>query len=365
MDSSKKATNKSVLNTDISWGRISLTQKAIFAKHLAIMLKAGITLSESLEILLDSTSGRFKKIIAKLLKSIEAGQSFSSALSQYPRIFTSIFTSATSIGEKSGTLYENLESISVQLEKERDMRAKVFNALLYPVVVLIAAFFLGLVIAFVVLPKITPLFLGLKVTLPLSTRVLMAASVILEKYGIYIFVGAVVFLILIIWLSRQKFFHPFSHWLILKTPIAKKISRNVSLAKFCRTLAMLLKSGLSIDEAIKITGDSLNNYYYRQSTQKIYDGIGRGTTLADNLEVYKKYYPTMLVRMVKVGEKSGKLEESLFYLASFYENEVDNETKSLATSIEPILLATIGIVVGFLALSIITPIYSITSSIRN
>jgi len=365
MAQAKKKSSQSILESDISIGGVSLTQKAIFAKHLSVMLKAGITISEALEIIIESTTGKFKKIIAGVLKSVESGQNFSDSLAQYPKVFSGIFRSATFVGEKSGTLYENLESISMQLGKEREMRSKVANAMLYPIVVLVAAFFLGLVIAFVVLPKITPLFLGLKVKLPLSTRVLIWISGVIENYGIIIFIGTIFFIILIVWLCRQKFSHRFTHWLLLKLPLIKNITRNVNLARFCRTLGMLLQSGLNVDEAIKATGESLDNYYFKESIKNIYEEIGKGTTISANLKAYKNLYPVMLVRMIMVGEKSGKLEDSLFYLANFYENEVDNETKSLSTSIEPVLLITIGLVVGFLALSIITPIYSITSGIKS
>lgn len=365
MGQPKKVVAKNVLETDVSIGGVNLTQKALFAKNLSVMLKAGIIINEALEIIKDSATGKLRKVISGILKSVESGQSFSNALGQYPKIFSGIFKSAVFVGESSGTLYENLENISVQLDKEREMRSKVMSALLYPVVVLIAAFFLGLVIAFVVLPKIIPLFQGLKVSLPLSTRVLIWLSVVVEEYGIFIFVFAVLFIVLLVWISRQKFSRPATHWLLLKMPLIGKIIRDVNLTRFCRTLGMLLQSGLNIDEAVKVTGESLDNYYYRRSIQHIYESIGTGTTMAENLTIYKELYPVMVVRMIMVGERSGKLEETLFYLASFYEKEVDSETKSLSASIEPILLIIIGLVVGFLALSIITPIYSITSGMKN
>lgn len=352
-------------NFDIDFGRINSTQKAVFAKHLSVMLKAGITLSESLEIIIDSSSGKLKRIAKQILLSVELGKNLSGALGQYPKIFSGVFISAVKIGEKSGTLHANLESLAEQLEKERQMRSKVANALLYPVVVLFAALILGLVIAFVVLPKIVPLFQGLKVSLPLSTRVLIWLSEVIKNYGIIIFIVILVFLFFSIWFCRQKFSHPITHWIILRAPFIKNLSININLTFFCQTLGMLLKSGLSIDEALKITGDSTNNYYYKKSLKIIYDEIERGIPLATVLSKYDSLYPKMLVRMILVGEKSGKLEESLFYLADFYEKEVDAQTKTFSSSIEPLLLIVIGLVVGFLALSIITPIYSITSGIKH
>jgi type II secretory pathway component PulF len=362
---SAKKTKGDILSADISVGGVNLTQKAIFARNLSIMLKAGISISEALEIIFDSITGKFKKIIYGVWQSVESGQSLSNSLAAYPKVFSGIYKSAVYIGEESGTLSENLENVATQLDKDREMRAKVSGAILYPAVVLVAAIILGLVVSFVVLPKIVPLFEGLKVKLPLSTRVLIWLSHTVQSYGIIIIIVLFLATSLLIWATRQKFSHPTTHWLLLNFPLIKRITTNFNLSRFCRTLGMLLQSGLSIDEAIRVTGESLENYYYRGSLFSVYEGIGKGTTLAENLAIYKKLYPVMLIRMVMVGEKSGKLEESLFYLADFYEREVDNDTKSLATSIEPILLIFIGLIVGFLAVSIITPIYSVTSGIKN
>jgi type II secretory pathway component PulF len=364
MKPTKKA-KSDILSSDINIGGVNLAQKAVFARNLAIMLRAGISIGEALEIIFDSITGKFKKVVYGVWQSVEAGQSLSNSLASYPKIFSGLFKSAVYIGEESGTLSENLNNVANQLDKDKEMRAKVSGAILYPAVVLVAAIILGLVVAFVVLPKIVPLFEGLKIKLPLSTRVLIWLSNVVQAHGILIIVSLLVAVTALIWASRQKFSRPLTHWLLLNFPLIKRISINFNLSRFCRTLGMLLQSGLSIDEAIKVTGESLGNYYYHRSLFGVYEGIGKGSTLAENLAIYKKLYPVMLIRMVMVGEKSGKLEESLFYLADYYEREVDNDTKSLATSIEPILLIFIGLVVGFLAISIITPIYSVTSGIKN
>jgi type II secretory pathway component PulF len=359
-----KKASQDFLAADISIGGVSLEQKAIFARNLAIMLKAGMTISDALEITIDITTGKLKKIAATIFKSEQSGQSFAASLGIFPKVFSGIFINAVAVGEKSGTLFENLEAIAKQLDKDREIRSKVKSAMLYPVVVLIAAGILGLVISFVVFPKIIPLFKGLKVDLPVTTRALIWLSEVIAVHGAAIFISIMTAVIVLIWFCRQKFSHPITHRLALKTPLIAKITVAVNLARFCRTFGMLLQSGLNIDEAIKITGDSLDNYYYQSALQQVYNHIGKGTGVAENLAVYKNIFPTMAVRMIMVGEKSGKLEETLFYLADFYELEVSERTKSLSTAIEPMLLIVIGLVVGFLALSIITPIYSITGGIK-
>ena len=356
---------KDLLELEILIGGVNLTQKAIFAQHLAMMLKSGLPIIEALSIAQDSASGKLKKILRNVLKSVQAGRSLSASFARYPKVFSGLFVNAIYAGEASGTLIENFESIAEQLEKEKELVSKIKGALLYPVVILTVAFVLSLVLAFLVLPKITPLFEGLKIDLPITTRALIWFSYFIQDYGLYLFLGIVAFVIFIVWLVKQKFAKPVTHRILIDTPILKNITRNANLARFCRTLGMLLKSGVNIDEALEVTKGTIGNYYYEHALDKVSQNIRRGTKLSENLSQFESLFPTTLTRMIKVGEESGKFEETLFYLANFYEIKVDSVTKSLSTAIEPILLIIIGLVVGFLALSIITPIYDITGGIRR
>jgi len=361
----KQKNKKSFLDFEISFGGAGLTQRALLAKHLAVMQKSGLSIVESLEIIIDSAQGKMKKVLREVLRSVSAGNTLSSSLERHPKIFGGIFVSSIYAGETSGTLDENLENLATQLEKEKELSAKIKGAMLYPIVVLVAAFFLGLAMSFFVLPKIIPLFEGLKTGLPLTTRWLIAFSHFIDSHGMGLFWGIVGFVIFMSWFLKQKFVFPATHWLFLHIPIVKKISRNSNLARFSRTLGMLLKSGLTIDEALLVTERSLGNYYFKNALREVSKRVNKGTKLSDNLRQYETLFPKMVSRMVLVGEESGNLEDTLMYLANFYEVEVDNSTKSLSTAIEPILLIFIGLVVAFLALSIITPIYNITGNIRR
>lgn len=356
---------KSLLEFEISLKGVSLTDKALFAKHLSVMLEAGLVISEALSIIADSVKGRFKKIIRGVLQSVEAGHSLSSSFARYPKEFSGIFVSATYAGEASGTLDENFRNIAAQLEKEKELSGKIKGALLYPAVVLSATFFLGMAMSFLVLPKITPLFRGLKMELPITTRALLWFSSFMESYGLIFVVGVVGFVFFMLWLVKQKFSRPIVDSIVLHLPFVKEISHKTNLARFCRNLGTLLRSGLNIDEALEVTKDTLGNFYYSRAIGKVSQSISKGTKLSDNLREFDNLFPTMVTRMIMVGEKSGKLEDTLFYLADFYEAEVDNATKSLSTAIEPLLLIVIGFVVGFLALSIITPIYNVTGNINR
>ena len=167
------------------------------------------------------------------------------------------------------------------------------------------------------------------------------------------------------WLLRRPFVRPVTHWFFLRIPIIKHITQAANLARFSRTLGMLLKSGLRIDEALEIMKQTLENVYYKAAMHELGVRVTKGSTLYEILNQYPVLFPMVLVHMVRVGEESGKLEDTLLYLGDYYESEVDGATKALSTVIEPALLIFIGLAVGFLALSIITPIYNITGGVRK
>lgn len=356
---------KSVFEVELFLKSVSLNEKALFSKHLSVMLRAGMPILEALEISRTSTQGKMKKVIGEIQRSVAAGHSLSDSFEKYPKIFPNIFVNVVRAGESSGTLTENLENLAEELEKEKILFAKIKGALLYPVIVLIAAFGLGMVLSFVVLPKITPLFEGMKMDLPASTRFLIAFSNMIQSHGAVLFWSIVSGVSFFVWIVRREFSQPVTHWLMLHVPVLKNLIQCSNLTHFSRTLGMLLKSGVNIDEALEITRATLTNIHYKRALAVINLRVSRGIKLADALEEYKHLFPIMFVRMVHVGEESGKFEESLFYLSGLYEDEVDTATKSLSTALEPALLIFIGVVVGFLALSIITPIYNVTGNIQH
>ncbi len=351
--------------SSIEIGRVSLTERALFAKHLAIMLRSGLTLTEALSVARDASRGKLRSVIGAVLTAAERGRPLSAALGDHPHVFPRFFVEAIRAGEASGTLSENLENVAVALEKEKELVMKVRGAMMYPMVVLAAALLLGLGVAFFILPKIIPLFEGLRVNLPLSTRVLIAFSHVVDDYGLWLFGGVIAGVVALIILLRSAFLRPVVHSLILRLPVVGPIVRGSNLVRMTRTLGMLLKGGLPVDEAIAITRDAASNVHFRSALGAVAERVSKGAKLSEGLAEYPKLFPVIVSRMVGVGEESGRFEDTLFYLAHFYEAEVDNATKNLATAIEPLLLLLIGIVVGGLALAIITPIYEITGNIQR
>ena len=355
--------NKKTLDKDISLGGVSFTQKLIFARYLSIMLKSGLTITEALEIIYDQASGKFKTIVNKISKSVQSGNSLSESIKQFPNIFSNLMINSTYAGEVSGTLEENLKSIAEQLEEQQELRRNTTSVMVYPIIILVATFFLGMAMAFLVLPKITPLFEGMNMDLPVTTRALIAMSNLVEAHGVSLFLSIIFSFSFLIWLARRDFSRPVIHYLTLHIPLVKKITKNYNMASFCLTFGTMLKSGISIDKALQIAAKTVSNYYYRKNLITVAERTAHGSKLSDNLQEFDAYFPKLMISMVKVGERSGNLEETMFYLSDFYKKEVDFATKSLSTAIEPIMLIGIGIVVATMAMSIITPIYQITGNV--
>jgi len=355
----------SIFEKDIEVNYISLVQKMLFVKHLALMLRSGLAISDALKLLYASSRGKFKTIIGEVYTSVKSGASLSSALANYPHVFSGFLIGSIYAGEASGSLEANLENVSNELKKEKELLDKVRGALFYPALVLVAALSMGLFVAFYILPKVTPILSGLRMELPWSTRSLIFLSSFSQSYGLGILIVTIILGLMLIWSYRQTWSQQFVDRLWLRLPLIGPLIKHVNLSRFSLILAMLLKSGLTITEALDLTRVSMSNYQYRHILDDVKSGVDKGSKLSDNLQKYDKYFPEISVRMIRIGEESGKLEETLFYLTEFYESEVDNATKKLATAVEPFLLIGIGLFVLFLALAIITPIYSITGGVSR
>jgi type IV pilus assembly protein PilC len=342
-------------------GGISFLDRILFAKNLALMIKAGLSLGESLAIIKEQTKSRkFKQILDAVIKSINSGHSLADSLARHPRAFDALYINMIKIGEESGTLEENLESLSLRLEKSHQLRNKVKAAMIYPSIIIIATLVLSVGIIFFVLPKIIPIFKTFDIQLPLTTRILIWFTENIQSYGLFVLVGIMALLAILSLLSRVKAVRFLIHKLTLKLPIIGSITRDVNLAYFSRTLGVLLKSGVPIIHALDITRITSGNLIYQKELKEVTKEVKKGKSISNYLQQRESVFPLMVSRMVGVGERTGNLEETLIYVGNFYEGEIDRATKSLSTILEPILLLIIGTVVGFIALAIITPIYEIT-----
>ena len=346
-------------------GGVPQKQILFFTKNLSIMLQSGSTLPEALAVIKNQVKGRLQFIINDVYQSINTGQKLSEALKKHPKAFSDIYTNMIAIGEESGKLDQNLEHLGQQLAKNYELKKKVIGALIYPGIVCAGGIALSLGIALFVLPNVAKLFQNFKVELPLPTRLLIFVANFFQAHGliaVLLILGGTIFLF---WSLRCRRLRPLTHWCILHIPIVSSISIHLNLALICRTLSLLLKSGLTIDESIHICTKTISNIYYKKFLEFVYQKIKAGDPLTDTLRQNTRLFPPTDIQIISVGEASGTLSHSLEFCSTIHEDEVDSITKNLSTILEPILLVVIGLLVGFLALSIITPLYSITGQFHR
>jgi len=346
--------------------RVSLQEQVMFARHLAIMAKSGMPLLDSLVMLKkQARSKSMRKILDQLAVNISNGQFLSASLEPYRHIFGNLFISIINVGESTGILSENLNYLAEELKKKQELRRKVLGALIYPIIILLATIGITVLLMVVIFPKIMPVFKTLNVPLPFTTRWLIALSNFLAVYGGWMLLAAVAIVVFLAILLRVKPIKYFYHNLILRLPIVGSLAQAVNLANICRTMGLTSKSGIQAVQALFITAETLSNVIYQDNLKKIAEQLTRGEAISESLNRYPVLFPPMVTQMVAVGENTGNLSETFLYLSEFYESEINEFTKNLSNILEPILMIVMGIIVGFIALSIITPIYEVTQTLRR
>lgn len=339
--------------------------KVTFAKHMSLMIRAGLPLDEAVRVLSDQAQGRFRRVLRAVLKDIEAGRPLSDAFEEHPSVFSELFTATIRAGESSGTLESSLNDLAEQMTKSYELQRKIRGAMIYPVLVVVAAGGIGVGLSLFVLPRVMQLFESITVELPFATRMLLGFSRFLVDYSLLFFPALAGALVLLYQFLRWKPIRPFSHAVLLKLPIFGPMAQQFNLALFARTMGTLLKSGIAIGEAFQVTATTLRNVRYRKALLRVREGTETGAPASAVLEEFPKLFPSVSTRMIAVGERTGKLEETFTYLAVFYEDEVDVMTKNLSTILEPVLLIVIGLSVAFVAIAVISPIYNFIGNIER
>ena len=352
------------LNTKNIFGRVGLVEKISFIKNLAVMLKAGFPVSRALRALTEQTSNStFSAALADIATQVESGQTLGTAMAKYPKIFSNVFVNVIKVGEVSGNLEESLFNLATQLKKDHDLVRKTKGAMIYPAIVLSAMFVVSVLMFTFVLPKLILLFEDFDVELPLLTRIIISVVNIMKEYGIFVLVGFVALVVGITTAARQPKVARLIDKMILKMPLFGQLVQFTNLARFARTLASLLHSGMPILESVKVTGESLNNGEFKQAIVKVEDYIRIGTQLSQAMSNYAHLFPPLIINMVAVGEESGTVDNILLEVAEFYEGEVNQAVSNLSSVMEPLLMIVVGAGVGIIAMGLVMPIYSITQSV--
>lgn len=329
------------------------------------MIKSGIPISEAISSISEqSTNGTFRKMLIGISKDIDNGQTLEKSLSKYPKAFDPFYLNLIRIGEKSGTLESNLTYLAETLKKDYEFRQKVIASSIYPVIIFLTAIVVGGGISIFVLPKIIDLFKSLDTNLPVSTKILLWIAGTMQSYGIIIFGGLILFLIVFQLLLIIKSFRLIWQKIILSLPAVGAFVKNVQMTFFCRNLGIMLKSGMSITESLISLQGSTDNLVYKEYIAKFSKSIEKGKSLTETIKGGGfNLIPRIAAKMIEIGEKTGKLDETLLYLGDFFEDETDNAARNFVSILEPILLLVIGVVVAFVAMAIISPIYQFTGSI--
>lgn len=344
---------------------VPLKDRMVFARNLSIMISSGLTLSRSISNLVAQTKNAyFKKILSQIFDDVQGGKTLSESLSRYPGVFSELFVNMVYVGEVSGNLDKVLDILAVQLEKEHDLISKVKGALTYPAVVIVAMIGIAILMLTFILPKIMGVFKDMDVALPPTTLFVIGISDFLRNHStafVALAIGGLFFLRIFLKTAAGKRTLSF---ITVRLPIISNIIIKVNCARFARIYSALLKSGVSVVDALNIVSRTLSNVYYKDALKEGVIAIQKGTDLSDVIGAYPRIFPVLVPQMIEVGEETGKTEMVLEKLAEFYEAEVDQITKNLSSIIEPILMVMIGGMVGFFAVAMMQPMYSVLENIK-
>lgn len=341
--------------------RISFTELVMLTRQLATMVSSGLVLSDAIDILEEQQGSKtLKKVLQEVSQDVKGGLTLAQALSRHPNIFPHLYVNLVKSGESSGKLDTVLLQMADGLEKQREFQAKVKGAMIYPAVVLGMMVVVIIIMMVFVIPKLINLYQQSTIELPLPTRILIAASNLFLNFW---WLGVILIIIGIIAFNRfskteeGKFFIGKT---LLKLPIAGKIITSVTLTNFNRTFGLLTAAGIPLLDSIGIVSDLTENPVFKKALKEAYEGVERGLPFSTLLT--GDVFPKIVGQMVHVGEQTGKVDEIFFKLADYFESESDHLIKNLTVAIEPIVLIILGIGVAFLVISIILPIYKLTTS---
>ncbi len=342
---------------------VSINEKANFTRNLATMIKSGLPIAEAIGIIAeDSKSRKFKTILTEIKYDLESGRPLSQALAKYPQVFDKIFISLIGAGELSGKIPDVLTSLFKYITKDIRLRTKIISAFTYPIVVLIALVLMGFVMLILVVPKILEVFTRMKIDLPLPLKILQFITMLFIQFWYISFPILILILIGIIIFFKSNLGKKFCSFIMRKTPYLSKLSKAYDMARITSTLSLLLRSGVPMTDSLRIVSVGVVDIDLKQVIKDTEKQVKEGKSLSKAFSNHSKQIPNMLIKITKVGEKSGKMDQVLAELGQFYDEQVDNMLKTMSDLIEPALMLIVGLVVAALVLSIISPIYGLVGS---
>lgn len=344
--------------------KIGLKEKIFFVRNLKIMICTGMSLPRAIKILGDQTNNqRFKKCLYKISEEINKGKAFSEILSNFSDIFSELFQNMIKVGEETGTMEKVLDILEGQMEKENELRSKVKGAMIYPIIIICAIFGIGFLMLTVVIPKLREIFDELEIELPVTTKFVLFLGTFLANYWYLVILIIIVFLFFFKILLKTKLGKKIVDKLFLQIPLVSELTKKINSAYFTRNLSSLISAGAPLIKSLEVTSKTLENFYFQKAIAEVIEKVKKGEKLSDAIKLYQ-FYPYLISQMIAIGEETGETSNILAKLADSYEEEVNNITKNLSTIIEPILMLLMGVLVGFFAISMIQPMYSVLTEIK-
>ena len=335
-----------------------------FSRQLSIMFRSNVSLAESLETIANQEPKKaFKQKILKVSREVKGGASFSDALAEFPKLFSTFYVSMVKSGEASGSLADSLNYLADHLEREYNLRASIMGAMIYPALVMVVMLAVMTVMMVFVIPSLTDVLQETGGELPLVTKIVVGISDFLITRG-WVLIIVIPLLSFMFYVGvKTKQGKNFLHKNYLKIPVLGKFLKMVYISTFAENLSTLIAGGLPIVQALEISSEVITNTTYRKVLKTTRDEVEKGQNISSVLGRFPSMFPPMFCQMVSVGEKTGSLDKTLLNVVNFYQKEVDRAVKSLLSILEPLLIVFLGGAVGIIIAAVLLPMYQMTSSV--
>lgn len=361
----KKKSKDLFENVSFLQPRVKESDIILFARQFSTMIDAGLPIIQCLDILHKQQENKtFKKMLKQITESVEGGSTLAEALKKFPKQFDELFSNMIAAGEAGGVLDTILKRLAAYLEKAAKLKRQVKGAMTYPIIVLIVAVMVVAVILIFVIPVFQEMFADFGHALPLPTQITVAISNFVKDNALYILVGIIIFGFAMNRLYKTEKGRLFLDKLSLKLPVFGILIRKVAVAKFTRTMATMLASGVAILEALDIVAKTSGNKVIEVALYHVRTSIAEGQTMSEPLSE-TGIFPSMVCQMISVGETTGALDAMLEKIADFYDEEVDQAVTNLTAMIEPMMMVFLGVVIGGLVISMYLPIFKIAGVVSG
>ncbi len=344
--------------------RVSKKDLAIFSRQLSVMLQSRVPVTQSLKSLaVQIRNPSFKQKILKISQLVEEGNSLSEAFATFPEVFNVFYVSLVKTGEASGKISESLYYLSDHLEREHDITSKITGAMIYPIFVIVVLFVVITLVILFVMPQLVNLLKQTTNKPPMFTQMMINFYSFLANYGWIVMVGFILLVLFIVYYFTTKEGKKRYDELSLKIPFVGGFLKKIFLINFAENISTLISAGLSINNALKITRDTVDNFVYKKILTETEEKVSEGEKISSVLVKYPDYAPPFVVQMIQVGEETGKLDKNLMEIVNFYEKDVQQAVETFTALLEPALIIFLGIIVALLAISVIEPLYGALGTI--